>query len=96
LLSPGWEKARAELGDLAKSEEDILSYALFPQIARPFLERRAKGLCGKEELAAAIAAMLFKQVETKVNKDKAAIQTVAAGAPWKMAGRSMGLRRGGW
>jgi oxaloacetate decarboxylase alpha subunit len=95
MLSPGWEKAKAEIGDLAKSEEDILSYALFPQIARPFLERRAKGLGGKEEFAAAIAAMLFQQAEAKASRAKAATAPVAATSPWKMAGRA-GLGRGGW
>ena len=31
LLEPGWEQAKEEIGDLAQSEEDIMSYALFPQ-----------------------------------------------------------------
>ncbi len=92
MLSPGWEKAKAEIGDLAQSEEDILSYALFPQIARPFLERRAKGLGGKEEVAAAIAAMLIQQQATKAGKAAAAAAPVAVAAPWKMAGRP-GLAR---
>jgi len=95
MLSPGWEKAKAEIGDLAKSDEDILSYALFPQIARPFLERRAKGLGGKEEYAAAIAALLFQQADAKVSKAKSVTAPVAATSPWKMAGRA-GLGWGGW
>ncbi|MGO8684232.1 MAG: acetyl-CoA carboxylase biotin carboxyl carrier protein [Thermoleophilia bacterium] len=33
----------AEIGDLAHSEEDLLSYALFPQAARSFLERHRLG-----------------------------------------------------
>lgn len=40
LLQPEMEKLRAEAGDLARSEEDVLSYALFPQVAKGFLERR--------------------------------------------------------
>jgi len=43
-LDPAWEKAKAEIGDLAESEEDIMSYALFPQQARDFLELRKQGL----------------------------------------------------
>ena len=31
---------RAEAGDLAKSDEDVLSYALFPQVAPKFLKER--------------------------------------------------------
>ena len=40
LLEPGFEKYKAEIGDLAKTEEDVLSYAAFPQVADAFLERR--------------------------------------------------------
>ena len=43
LLEPGFEKAREEIGDLATSEEDILSYALFPQVAKEFLQLRRDG-----------------------------------------------------
>ncbi|MFX0061933.1 MAG: pyruvate/oxaloacetate carboxyltransferase [Candidatus Hermodarchaeota archaeon] len=39
-LEPEFEKARQELGDKAKSEEDILSYLLFPQVALSFFEVR--------------------------------------------------------
>lgn len=42
LLKPGLEEARREVGSLATSEEDVLSYALFPEIAREyFLWREA-------------------------------------------------------
>ena len=40
LLEPELEKQRAEAGDLAKCEEDVLSYALFPQVASKFLKER--------------------------------------------------------
>ncbi|NLK07481.1 MAG: pyruvate carboxylase subunit B [Firmicutes bacterium] len=40
LLSSGFEKAESEVGDLAQSEEDVLSYALFPDVARRFLDER--------------------------------------------------------
>ncbi|HEU24094.1 MAG TPA: pyruvate carboxylase subunit B [Mesoaciditoga lauensis] len=40
LLEPGLEKARKEIGELAQNDEDLLSYALFPQISRPFLEKK--------------------------------------------------------
>ncbi len=43
LLKPEFEKLKKEIGDLADSEEDVLSYALFPDVARKFLMRR-KGL----------------------------------------------------
>lgn len=43
LIEPELEKYRAEAGELAKSEEDVLSYALFPQVAEKFLTQRNYG-----------------------------------------------------
>ena len=43
LLKPELDKYRKELGDLAQSEEDVLSYALFPQVAKKFFEARRDG-----------------------------------------------------
>ena len=40
LLQPGLEAARKEIGSLADSEEDVLSYALFPEIAREYFQWR--------------------------------------------------------
>ena len=40
LLEPELEKYKAEFKDIARSEEDVLSLALFPQVAPKFLERR--------------------------------------------------------
>lgn len=42
LIGPELEQYRKEAGDLAKSEEDVLSYALFPQVAAKFLAKRNK------------------------------------------------------
>ncbi|MEA5011525.1 MAG: pyruvate carboxylase subunit B [Angelakisella sp.] len=42
LLEPGFEAAKAEIGDLAKSDEDVLSYIAFPAQAEPFLKQRAE------------------------------------------------------
>ena len=39
-LKPGYETCKAELGDLARSEEDVLSYALFPVVAEDFFKKR--------------------------------------------------------
>ena len=40
LLQPELAKYRAEAGDLIRSDEDVLSYALFPQVASKFLDKR--------------------------------------------------------
>ncbi len=43
LVSETVEGYHEEIGELARSEEDVLSYALFPQTARAFLERHHVG-----------------------------------------------------
>lgn len=39
-LDPALDKYKQEIGDLAKSEEDVLTYALFPQVAKDFLKKK--------------------------------------------------------
>jgi len=42
-LEPAFEATKAEIGDLAKNDEDVLSYIAFPQVAEKFFaERKAK------------------------------------------------------
>jgi pyruvate/oxaloacetate carboxyltransferase len=49
LLKPGLDQARKDVDGLATSEEDLLSYALFPEIAKEyFLARDADGKKQKE------------------------------------------------
>jgi oxaloacetate decarboxylase alpha subunit len=93
LIPPGLEEARAEIGDLAECEEDVLSYALFPQVAGPFLERRKNGGGAKEAVVAAVAALVVQQQMTRK-----ATPVDAAGisiTPWKMAWRPQRGRWGG-
>ncbi len=40
LLEPEFDKIKAELGDTARSDEDVLSYIAFPQQATKFFEER--------------------------------------------------------
>ena len=42
LIEPELPKYREETKDMAKCEEDVLSYALFPQVAEKFFEAREK------------------------------------------------------
>lgn len=39
-LEPLFEKTKAELGDMARSDEDVLSYIAFPQVAEKFFDER--------------------------------------------------------
>jgi len=43
LLKPEFENLRQEIGSLALNDEDVLSYAMFPEVAKQFLEQRASG-----------------------------------------------------
>ncbi len=93
LIPPALEQARAEIGDLAETEEDVLSYALFPQVARPFFERRKKGGGAREALVAAVAALVVQQYESR--PAPAAEETGISISPWKMAWRPQRGRWGG-
>nr|BAL54067.1 oxaloacetate decarboxylase, alpha subunit [uncultured Gammaproteobacteria bacterium] len=50
LLPPEMEALREQIGELAKSEEDVLIYAMFPDIGRQFLEQRAAGALQPEPI----------------------------------------------
>ncbi|WP_003543126.1 acetyl-CoA carboxylase biotin carboxyl carrier protein [Desulfotomaculum nigrificans] len=54
LLEPKLDKLREEIKDLAVSEEDVLSYAMFPQVARKFFEARKRGETGPHRKAASV------------------------------------------
>lgn len=49
-LSPEFYKLTQEVGDLAKSTEDVLSYAMFPDLGRDFLQQREDGTLTPEPL----------------------------------------------
>jgi oxaloacetate decarboxylase alpha subunit len=91
MIPPAMPKAREETSHLTQDEEDVISYALFPQVAGPFLERRARGGNGREPVVAAIAGLLLKQLE-----EQAAVAAEPAGpmgSQWKTSWRS---GRGRW
>ena len=50
LLSAEMENLRDQIGSVAQSEEDILSYAMFPEVGRKFLEERNAGTLKPEPL----------------------------------------------
>ena len=39
-IEPEFDRLKKELGELAKSDEDVLTYALFPQVGKAFLEKK--------------------------------------------------------
>ena len=93
LIAPALEEARTEIGDLAETEEDLLSYVLFPQVARPFLERRRQGGGAQEALVAAIAAKLIQEHD---GRQPASVEQAGPSiSPWKVAYRAQHGRWGG-
>jgi len=48
-LEPEFEKTKKELAGVAKSDEDVLSYIAFPQVAMAFFQDREAGFPVKEE-----------------------------------------------
>jgi len=93
-LEPELEKSRAEIGDLAESIEDVLSYVMFPQPAKEFLEWRRSGGGPERELVAAVIGAMFAR-----EKKPAAAAPVASSAPgngpadaWRSFGRMRQMR----
>lgn len=50
LLKDEMDKLRGEIESLAKCEEDVLTYAMFPELGRNFLQERAAGALKPEPL----------------------------------------------
>lgn len=49
-LKPELEKLRADIGDLATNDEDVLTFAMFPDLGREYLQQRADGTLQPEAL----------------------------------------------
>ena len=49
-LAPEMDKLRQDIGDLAVSAEDVLTYAMFPDLGREYLEQRRAGTLQPEPL----------------------------------------------
>jgi pyruvate carboxylase subunit B len=50
LIKPELEKLRKEIGELAHNDEDVLSFAMFPEVGKTFLGQRAAGTLSPEPL----------------------------------------------
>ncbi len=91
------DKARAEIGDLATCEEDVLSFVLFPQVAREFFERRTRGGKVEPDLAAAVAGLLSHLNGASAAAPAPAQDGAGSGeSAWKLMGRRAALRGSSW
>lgn len=50
LLKPEMDKLRKDIGDLALNEEDVLTFAMFPDLGREYLQERKAGTLKPEQL----------------------------------------------
>ena len=93
-LAPEMDAARAEIGDLARDVDDVLSYVMFPQPAREFLEWRRDGGGPERELVAAIFGAMV------IGEKKAQAPAYTPSAPasngdsnsWRSFGRMRQMR----
>ncbi|TCS38199.1 sodium-extruding oxaloacetate decarboxylase subunit alpha [Reinekea marinisedimentorum] len=49
-LKPEMTRLKGEIGELAKTDEDVLTFAMFPDLGREFLKQRAEGTLVPEAL----------------------------------------------
>jgi len=68
FLESEYTKAKADIGELAKSDEDILMYAIFPENTRKFLELRENSHLAITETP--LAPILTSQLEVTANISK--------------------------
>jgi pyruvate carboxylase subunit B len=67
LLRPEMERLTQDIGTLAQSADDVLIYAMFPEIGRSFLEQRAAGTLQPEPLEPPPSAQATGSAPTEFN-----------------------------
>ncbi|MCX6650537.1 MAG: pyruvate/oxaloacetate carboxyltransferase [Methanomassiliicoccales archaeon] len=100
LLEPEFEKLCAQVEEYACnehvscSEEDVLSYALFPQVALDYFKHRQMMEKGVNYKDLAAVAVLYMRSTEKHAMDKT--PTAGTADAWKLAARREALGQGGW
>jgi len=100
LVTTTYDEVAAEIGDLAKSEEDVLTYALFPNEARQYLSTHKEG-------AEKAVFMLSEEIDTvredesvDVNQIRELIKIVESSDISEIVieenGATISVRRGGY
>jgi oxaloacetate decarboxylase alpha subunit len=94
-LLPEMKEATEQIGDLANDVDDVLSYVMFPQPAKEFLQWRKEGGGPERELVAAIVgAMVIGEKKTQAPAP-VVMQPVGAngdGGSWRNYGRMRQMR----
>lgn len=93
-IEPEMERSKAEIGDLAESIEDVLSYVMFPQPAKEFLQwRREGGGPDRELVAAIVGAIAIGEKKAAAQAPIAPISSNGAGNGDSNAWRNFGRLR---
>ena len=94
MLEPEMEKAKREAGPGAKSPEDVLSYALYPQVAKEFFEHRAGAGRLPDEAIAALAVALFHASEPPAPPQGPVATPAPRMSAWRIAAKQEAVRHG--
>ncbi len=78
LVTTTYDEVAAEIGDLAKSEEDVLMYALFPNEARQYLSAHREGAEGAVFLMGEEASTVREEDQVDVNQIRELIKMIEA------------------
>jgi len=84
LLRPEMNRLRGEISELAENEEDVLTYAMFPDVGRDFLQQRREGSLTPEPLepfpsAAAAAQTAATEFNVAIHGENYYIKVVGTG-----------------
>jgi oxaloacetate decarboxylase alpha subunit/pyruvate carboxylase subunit B len=90
VIAPELEKAKQEIGDLAKDVDDLVLYAIYPVTGRKFLQWKY----GKEEPPANVKAITLEEVKKRDELVKKALagQLVEKKEPAPAPAKGAGLR----
>lgn len=93
-IEPEMEKSKAEIGDLAENIDDVLSYVMFPQPAKEFLQWRKEGGGPERELVAAVVAAMVVREKRAATPAVAPLTGAANGTAesWRSFGRMRQMR----
>jgi pyruvate/oxaloacetate carboxyltransferase len=85
LLEPEFDRLKKELG--TDSIEDLLSYALFPQVAKRFFEERDGKVMDDAEVVAIAVALASRFLKLETLPKPRRLEPRKVPSPWGMAGR---------
>ncbi|MGE0600430.1 MAG: pyruvate carboxylase subunit B [Dehalococcoidia bacterium] len=94
-LLPEMEEATQQIGDLANDVDDVLSYVMFPQPAKEFLQWRKEGGGPERELVAAVIGAMVVGEKKAPAAAPVVMQPISPngdGAAWRNFGRMRQMR----